>query len=117
MAAALPLIQFDRFALPLDRYPDAIELDDRGHIGDRFLMGLLQERLDLIDALVDSPQAHTAAQCGTPPFAQIAQTLAQASAKEHVLIQIQPKALEFLDNRPVSHHVVQALLALQHGDL
>src|SRR5438105_5337278 len=48
---------------------------------------------------------------------RLAQTLAQAAAKEHVLIQIQPKALEFLDNRPVSHHVVAALLALQHRNL
>src|SRR5947209_13863156 len=80
-------------------------------------MGLLQEGLNLIDAFVDRSQTHTAAQYGAPSLAQIAQTLTQAAAKEHVLIQIQPKALEFLDNRPVSHHVVAALLALQHRNL
>jgi hypothetical protein len=43
--------------------------------------------------------------------------LAQATAKEHILIQIQPKTLEFLDDCPIDHHVVQALLAFQHRDL
>jgi hypothetical protein len=67
---AAPLIPFDRLGLPLDRHLDAIELDNRGHIRDRFVMGLLQERLDLMDAFIDSPQAHTTAQRGTPPFAE-----------------------------------------------
>src|SRR5260221_10593971 len=48
---------------------------------------------------------------------RLAQALAQAAAKEHVLIQIQPKTLEFLDDCPVDRHVVQALLALQHRNL
>ena len=46
-------------------------------------------------------------------LAQVAQTLAQPAAKEHPLIQIQPKALVFLQDRVVTDHNMPTTLTLQ----
>jgi hypothetical protein len=78
---------------------------------------LLKERFDLIDALVDRVYPHTALQGGTPFLAQVAQTLAQPTAKEHPLIQIQPKASVFLQDRIVTDHIVPTPLTLHHRHL
>src|SRR5438128_11912581 len=45
------------------------------------------------------------------------QTLAQATAKHHLLIQIQPKAPILLQDREVTDHVVSTALTLQHRHL
>src|SRR2546427_3911428 len=47
----------------------------------------------------------------------MAQTLAQATAKHHLLIQIQPKAPLLLQDREVTDHVVSTALTLQHRHL
>jgi len=69
MAAALATVGFDCLALVLDRQPDAIELHHRRHIRDGFIVGLLHQRFDLIDALIERAQSHTTAQNGTPASA------------------------------------------------
>ena len=48
---------------------------------------------------------------------RLAQTLAHATTKEHVLIQIQPKTLVLLQDGEGADHVMLTLLALQHGHL
>jgi hypothetical protein len=117
MPTALAFIGFDRLVLRLNRNRDAIELHHGRHIADRFTVGLLQERFDLIDTLIERAQAHTAVQDGTPPLAEIAQTLTESTAKEHILIHIQPKALKLLQDREVRNHIVLTVLAFQHGHL
>jgi len=72
---------------------------------------------DPIDPLINGAQPYTSSQCGTPALAQVTQTLAQTTAEEHVLIQIQPEALIFLPDRKVSHDIMLAALAFQHRHL
>ena len=80
-------------------------------------MGELLQRFELIDAFIDRAQADTAAQRGTPCLAQLAQTLAQATAKEDLLIHIEPKALVFFQDRIGADDIVSTPLTLQHRHL
>src|SRR5437588_10334062 len=102
MALTLAFIRLDGVLWHLQGEPNAIELHDGRSLGDRFTVGLPAERLQLIDPFIDRPQAHTAAQQGTPLLTQMAQTLEESTAKEGTLIQIQPQALELLQDRVVA---------------
>ncbi|SRR5712692_92135 len=113
----LEYIEFDRLVLRLNCHPDAIELHHCQHIRDRFMVGVLQKWFDLIDAFNERTQAHTATQDGTPPLTQIAQTLTEASAKEHILTHVQQKAFKFRQDREVRCHIMLAVLALERGHL
>jgi hypothetical protein len=53
LAFAPALVQLDGLHLCLLAQPNTIELHHGRHIDDRFTAGLLKERLNLIDALVD----------------------------------------------------------------
>src|SRR5947209_9287975 len=53
LALALAFIQLDGVRRGLHPQPNAIELDDSGDLADWFTAPLLQERLDLIDALIE----------------------------------------------------------------
>jgi hypothetical protein len=98
MTSPSPLIHFDCLLLTHQREPDAIQLHHGWHFGKRLAMGLLHLRFDLIDALIDRAQTHLTLQDGTPLLAQVAQTLTETTAKKGLLIQIQPKALIFLQD-------------------
>ena len=71
----------------------------------------------LVDTFIDRAQSHAAFHRRTPALADFPQTLAQAEASEYVLIQIQPKALELLQDREGADHVMLPLLTLQHRHL
>src|SRR5207237_5263535 len=53
----------------------------------------------------------------SPLLAQLTQPLAEPTAKEHVLIQIQPKAPLFLEDGVGANDVMPTALAFQHGNL
>jgi hypothetical protein len=83
----------------------------------RFTAGLLQERFDLIDPLVDRAQAHTTLKGGTPVLSQVTQTLAQATAKECLLLHIQLKVPIILQDGVGAGHIMPTFLTFQHWDL
>ena len=117
MALAPTFVQFDGLRLGQLTQPNAVELDDGRDISDGVTVGELLQRFELIDAFIDRAQADTAAQRGTPCLAQLAQTLAQATAKEDLLIHIEPKASVFFQDRIGADDIVSTALALQHWDL
>jgi hypothetical protein len=70
-----------------------------------------------MDALIDRGQSHTASRRRIPTLTDLAQTLEQAETSEHFLIQIQPEALELLQDREGADHIMLTLLAFQHRHL
>src|SRR5260370_13832247 len=116
-ASSLAAIGLLFLGLALDGQPDAIELDHRRHIRDRLQLRLRHKGSDLIDALIERAQSHAASHCRTPPLANLAQTLAQTTTKKHILIQIQPEALELLQDREGTNYIMLTLLAFQHRHL
>jgi hypothetical protein len=117
MSPALTLVLLDRRALALDRDLEPIQLNHRRCLSKRLLTQVVHQRLDLIDPLIDGSQSNIASQLGTPPLADRTQTLTQTTTEEHVLLQIDPKSLKFLEDTEGANHIVVALLALQHGHL
>ena len=103
MALTLAFIRLDGVLWHLQGEPHTIKLHDSRSLSDRFTVGLPAERLQLINTFIDRPQAHTAAQHCTPLLTQMAQTLGESKAYERTLIQIQPQALKFLQDRVVAN--------------
>ena|GEM_PF-6377489 len=110
-----------RLLPPVGMKPLDLEID--GHLrplatakGDG-LTKLAPQLPDLIDAFIDRAQSHAASHRRTPPLTDLAQTLAQPATEEYILIQIQPKTLELLQDREGADHIMPTLLAFQHGHL
>src|SRR5437588_45363 len=92
----LALILLDLLLLALDRDPDAIELHHAGSGRKGAGTHVLDERFDLVDALIDGAQSHIPSNLLAPALTDHPQTLPQPTTKEHILIQIEPKPAIFL---------------------
>src|SRR5207247_6559149 len=94
LTLALAAVLVDTVLLGLHAEPDAIELDDRGHLPDRFAMHLSEPSFELIDALIDGAQAHAGTERGCPFLAKLAQAPRQATVKDRMLWHIQSEKLD-----------------------
>src|SRR6266705_1147394 len=117
MACTIAPIKHHHFALLGNRDPNAIQLDHFGYLLQRSVMKLMDQRLDLIDSLVNRSQPDRMADRRTPAFTHITQTLTASATPECFLCQIHPKPLIFLEKRIIADHVMLALLTFQHGHL
>src|SRR5205823_6586778 len=102
--------------LPLDRDPDAIELNHAGRRGKGSRTHVLYERFYLVDPLIDGSQSHIPSSLLTPELPDHTQTLPQPTTQEHILIEIEPKPALFLQNTQSTDHIVMTVLALKHWD-
>ncbi|MGZ3629100.1 MAG: hypothetical protein ACXVDN_15740 [Ktedonobacteraceae bacterium] len=69
---ALAAILVETVLLGLHAEPNAIEVYDRRHLGDRFAMHVRESGFELIDALIESTQAHACSHGGCPFLAELA---------------------------------------------
>jgi hypothetical protein len=73
------------FALCGDGDPNAVQLDHLGDMLEGFVMELVDQRLNLIDPLVDRSSPNSMAHGGTPAITNITQTLTTPTTPEGVL--------------------------------
>ncbi len=79
-------------------------------------MHLLDQWLYLVYALIDRSQSHIPFDGLTPSLTDHAQTLPHATAKEHILIQVEPKSLVFFEKTKRTDPIMMAVLTLKHWD-
>src|SRR5207302_515890 len=84
------------------------------HLRDASLVSLREQGHNLVDALIERAQSDTAAHRLTPAHAQVPQTFTQPAAQDDILVQIEPEALIFLQDRKVADHIMATLLTFQH---
>ena len=97
----------------LQPQPNAIKLDHRRYLRNGGLVSLQEQGRNLIDALVERAQPNTTAHSLTPALTYVPQTFTQPAAQHDILVQIQPEALIFLQDREVADHIMATLLTFQ----
>ncbi len=98
----------------LQSQPSTIELDHRRHLCNMGVVSLREQGRKLVDVLIERAQSNTTPYRLTPALTYVPQTFTQPAAQNNILIQIQPEALIFLQDREVADHIMTTLLTFQH---
>lgn len=114
LAQPLALVRRDLLLLADDCDPHAILLDDWGNGAERSHVRAPGQGFELIDPFLAWTQTNAAVSGGTPALLQLTRALAEAAAKQHVLIQIHPKPVVLFQNGEVVHPIVLALVTFDH---
>lgn len=107
-------IRLDFLLLALDGHPNAISLDHRGEIGERFRVRASGPGFELVDPFIERAQTDTSLNRRAPALCHLAQTLAEATPEQHILIEIHPEPLLLLSDGKLHDHIMLTLLALHH---
>src|SRR2546421_2514111 len=82
MPCTIASIMHDHFALFGNRDPNTIELDHFGNMLERFVMKLVDQKLELIDPLVHRPQSNRMTNGSTPAITDLTQALATPTTRD-----------------------------------
>src|SRR5437899_7577744 len=96
ISCTIASIKHHNFALFGNGNPNTIQLDHFGDLLQGGVMKLVDQRLELIDPLVNCSQPDRMADSRTPAFTDITQTLTASATPQGFLCQIHPKPLIFL---------------------
>src|SRR5260370_445705 len=117
MTCTIASIMHDRFALFGNGDPNAVELDHFGDLLERFVMELVDQRLELIDPLIHRSEPDRMTHRGTPSITDVTQALTTPTTPEGILRQIHPKSLILLNNGIIADHIMLTALTFQHGHM
>jgi hypothetical protein len=114
LARALAPVKRDRFVSTVDRDPHAVHLEHWGKSVKPLPMRTVGQGFDLVDPFIERSQAHTSLNRCAPARCHLLHTLTEATANEHILIQIHPTPLLLLPNGKRSDHIALTLLTFHH---
>src|SRR5438105_4784465 len=124
MTRTIAPIKHHHFALFGNSDPNAIQLDHFGDLLQGIGMKLVDQRLELIDPLVDRSQPGSMADGRTPALTDVTQAVPSIRySRRHLVLNpskissISPKSLLFLQNRRIIDHIMLATLTFQHRHL
>ena len=114
MAFALLFVRLNGFLLVLNGDPNAITLKHHRCFWEMLLVHLMHEWFHLINELINATEPNGTSQLTAPPLFDCSQTLPQATAKEGILLEIDPKPLILLQQSKRTNHIVMAALTFHH---